>query len=245
MDAEMKLRGEKRHSLTALLTELVIGGLLAAGCGPAASTAAPIPTDTAAIKPLAPLVAETPTAQPAATETLSPTSAPFILDFTPLPTETALPTVEIPTEAARPPAMEVWDGLPTYPAESNPDYYFRLSFDPNAWALTMNNYGMPALAHRAITNCVLSPAAGRGLPPNENVQHESRRINNIPYQISTVTDAGGVRQSVTYVGGDGRIYTGFQLSLEDRPDQCIAEAEVVLGTLSSVPVFQATPIATP
>jgi hypothetical protein len=241
----MMLRGEKRIMSRTCLVELVLVGLLAAGCGAAAPAPLPPPTDTSAVKPLAPLVADTPTAQPAPLDTATPTTAPFILDFTPLPTETALPTVEIPTEAARPPALEAWDGLPTYPAESNPDYYFRLSFDPNAWALTFDNYGSPALAHRAITGCVLSPAAGRGLPPNAAAQHETRRINGIVYQIATVIDVNGVRQSVTYVGGDGRIYTGFQLSLQDRPDQCIAEAEVVLGTLTSVPVFQATPIATP
>lgn len=244
----MKLRGEKRIFPKGLLVALAVAGLLAAGCSALApSFAPPLPTSTSAIKPLEGLLAASPTAAftptPAATQT--PTGAPFVLELTPLPTETALPTVEIPTEVARPPAVGVWDGLPTYPAESDPNYYFRLSFDPDAWALTVDNFGMPALAHRAITNCVLAPTVGRGLPPNAAAQHETRRINGITYQITTVMDTTGVRQSVTYVGGDGRIYTGFQLSLEERPDQCITEAEVVLGTLTSVPVFQATPIATP
>ena len=241
----MKLRGEKRIFPKALLIELAIAGLLAAGCGAAAPTFAPAPTNTSGIKSLEELPTASSTPQPAPSETPTPTSAPFVLDFTPLPTETALPTVEIPTEAARPPALEVWDGLPTYPAESNPDYYFRLSFDPGAWALTVDNYGLPALAHRAITDCILAPTVGRGLPPNAAALHEVRSLNSISYQVTTVTDVNGVRQSLTYVGGDGRIYTGFQLSLGDRPDQCISEAELVLGTLSSVPVFQATPIATP
>ena len=247
MDTKMNLRGEKQNFPMGLLVTLAAAGLLAAGCGAAAPTFAPPPTNTSEIRPLEPLLAGSQTAAftPTPEATLTPTAAPFVLELTPLPTETALPTVEIPTEAARPPALEVWDGLPTYPAESDPNYYFRLSFDPNAWALTVDNYGMPALAHRAITNCVLSPTVGRGLPPSASAQHETRRINGIVYQISAVTDASGVRQFVTYVGGDGRVYTGFQLTLEDRPDQCISEAEVVLGTLASIPVFQATPIATP
>ena len=45
--------------------------------------------------------------------------------------------------------------------------------------------------------------------------------------------------------GDGRIYTAFQLSLDERPDQCILEAELVLGRLTSVAAGDATPIATP
>ncbi len=243
MGNEMKTRGERgTHPITWLA--LLMSALLAVGCSTLAPTAASLPTETAPPKAFAPLVMATPTAQPAPTDTLTPTSAPFVLDLTPLPTETPLPTVEIPTEAARLPALEVWDGAPTYPADSNPDYYFRVSFDPAAWALTVDNFGLPALAHRAITGCVLSPTVGRGLPPNAAAQHEVRRINGISYQVTTV-DLNGVIQSVTYVGGDGRIYTAFQLSLQDRPDQCTQEAEVVLGTLTSVPISQATPVATP
>ncbi|MGE5071967.1 MAG: hypothetical protein ACM3MF_00950, partial [Anaerolineae bacterium] len=74
--------------------------------------------------------------------------------------------------------------------------------------------------------------------------HEMRRINGISYQISAVS-VNGVKQLVTYTGGDARIYTGFQVSIEERPDQCLLEAETVLGTLTSVPISQATPIATP
>ncbi len=240
----MKTRGERRIYQVKLVVTLLAAGLLSAACGAAAPTAAPLPTETVAPHALAPLAVLSPTPQPAPTETLTPTSAPFVLDLTPLPTETPLPTVEIPTEAARLPALEVWDGLPTYPADSDPNYDFRVSFDPAAWALTFDNFGMPALAHRAITNCVLAPTVGRGLPPNAAAQHEVRRINEISYQITTV-DVNGVRQSVIYAGGDGRIYTAFQLALEDRPDQCTQEAEVVLGTLTSVPISEATPIATP
>lgn len=226
------------------MTALAAAALLAAACAPLSAGAPPTLTATAGPQALAPLAVQPSPTTALPTETATPTGAPFLLELTPLPTETPLPTVEIPTEAARAPALQVWDGLPTYPAESRPDYDFRLSFDPDAWALTVDNFGMPALVHRAITNCLLSPTAGRGLPPNAGAQHEVRRIHDISYQIST-TYVNGIRQSVTYAAGDGRIYTAFQLSLADRPDQCILEAEVVLGTLTSVPVSEATPIATP
>ncbi len=241
----MKTRGERRVRALTLAAALLAVGLLAAACGAAAPTAvAPPPSDTAGPNSVEPLVMASPTAQPAPTETPTSTEAPFVLDLTPLPTQTALPTIEIPTEAARPPALEVWDGVPTYPADSDPNYYFRLSFDPAAWALTVDNFGMPALAHRAVTNCLLSPTVGRGLPPNAVAQHEVRQINAISYQVTTV-DVNGIRQSVTYAGGDGRIYTAFQLSLPDVPDQCVQDAETVLGTLTSVPISEATPVATP
>lgn len=229
-----------------VIAALWITGLLAAGCA-RAPFAPPAPTSTTGPRPLEPLILASPTAQPnesTPTEIATGTSAPFILDLTALPTETPLATVEVPTVLARPPAQQVWDGLPTYLAESNPNYYFRVLFDPQAWALTTNNYGSPALVHRAITNCTLSPTGARDLPPNAVVDQETRRINGISYQVNTVS-VNGVRQTVTYTAGDGRIFTAFQLSLDDRPDQCIQEAELVLGTLTSVPVSSATPIATP
>jgi hypothetical protein len=230
-----------------LLVVALLAGFLAAGCAPAATLPPPAPTEPSTPAALAPLIPASPVEQsnqPAPTESTTPTSAPFLLDLTPLPTETALPTVEIPTEVKRPAALDVWDGAPTYPGDSNPNYYFRVSFDPSAWALTTDNYGFPALVHRAITNCIISPAAGRGVPPNATVEQEMRRINGISYQISAVS-VNGVKQTVTYTAGDGRIYTAFQVALDERPDQCILEAETVLGTLTSTPVSQATPIATP
>lgn len=207
----------------------------------------PAPTKFVQPNNLAPQTLSTSTAQlnqPTPTEVVTATAAPFVLQLTPAPTETPLPTLEVPTEVARPPALAVWDGLPTYLADSQPGFYFRLQFDPNAWALTTDHYGSPALVHRAITNCILSPTAGRGLPPNANVEQETRRINGISYQISAAS-VNGVKQFVTYSAGDGRIFTGFQLTLQDRPDQCILEAETILGTLTSVPASEATPIATP
>jgi hypothetical protein len=152
--------------------------------------------------------------------------------------------LELPTEAARAPASQAWDGLPSYPAESRPDTYFRLKFDPDVWALTTDAFGSPALAHRAISNCVIAPGSGRGLPANATTEHDMRRLGVLSYQISS-TFINGIKQFVTYAAGDGRIYTSFQVSVDERPDQCLLEAETVLGTLTSIPVSEATPIATP
>ncbi len=235
-------------SCKCLLAILTSASVLLAACAPAAPTMAPppAPTATARVEPLLqPQALSSPTVvEGTATETLTATPEPFALDLTPLPSETPLPTLEIPSEVAHPPVLGVWDGLPTYLADSNPGYYFRVEFDPNAWALTTDYYGSPSLVHRAIRNCIISPTAGHGLPPNASVTQEMRKINGISYQVSTVS-VNGVNQSVTYTGGDGRILTAFQVSLEERPDQCILEAETVLGTLTSIPISQATPISTP
>jgi hypothetical protein len=242
MDPEMN--GMSRTTLIAIP---LVAGLLLAGCAPAAATAPAAPTRTSETQPLVPQVLSSPMASANdSTPTTEVTSTPglFELNLTPLPTETAIPTLELPTEAPRSPAVQVWDGLPTYPSESRPDYYFRVEFDPDAWALTTDAFGSPALAHRAITSCIISPTQGRGLPPDAAVDHEVRRIGGISYQISTAS-VNGVKQSVTYAAGDGRIFTAFQVSVEDRPDQCLLEAETVLGTLTSVQVSDATPIATP
>lgn len=236
-------------SQKSLLALLMTTGLLLAACAPAATAmpAPAVPTDTSQPQVLASLVLSSPSGQANAatpTEVVTGTPAPFVLDLTPVSTDTPIPTLEIPTEVARPPTLQVWDGAPTYLADSRPGYYFRVSFDPSAWALTTDSFGFPSLIHRAITNCTISPRSGHDLPPNAAVEQETRRINGISYQISTVS-VDGVKQSVTYTAGDGRIFTAFQVSVQDRPDQCLLEAETVLGTLISVPVSEATPIATP
>lgn len=230
-----------------LLSTLMLMGLLTAGCASARATAAPAATAVSATALLAPQSISSPgvaadQSTPTAFET--PTAEPFVLDFTPVPTETALPTLELPTERVRTPALQAWDGAPTYPSESNPDRYFRVRFDPEAWALTTDAFGAPALVHRAISKCVISPAAGRGLPPNATVEHDKRKLGDINFDVGS-TSINGTKQFVTYTGGDGRIYTAFQVSLDERPDQCLLEAETVLSMLTSVPISQATPITTP
>ena len=97
----------------------------------------------------------------------------------------------------------MWDGLPTYPAESQPDFYFRLRYDPAAWALTTDQFGYPALASRSLPGCLIGPAAGRGLPLSGSVDHDVRKVGDVTYEISRAS-LGGVARFVSYAGGDGQ-----------------------------------------
>src|SRR5512140_2120269 len=97
-----------------LLAILSLTGLLLASCAPAAPTFAPppAPTATARLEQLQPQLLSSPSAvEPTQTEALTSTPEPFALDLTPLPSETALPTLQLPTEAARAPILQAWDGL--------------------------------------------------------------------------------------------------------------------------------------
>lgn len=221
---------------------LVIG----AGCGVlprsvySAATSVPATTQSSG-QALAPT---TLTEVPAATVSATPTLGAFALNLTPLATETAIPTLALPTESRYAATFELWDGLPTYPADSQPGFDFRVRYDPTTWAKTADQFGAPSLAHRLIAGCVISPTGGRGLPLNGTVDHEMRRINGVSFQINTAF-VNGVRQFVTYVGGDGVIYTAFQVAFADQADRCLADAENVMGTLKAVSIYDATPIATP
>jgi hypothetical protein len=172
------------------------------------------------------------------------TMGPFTLELTPLPTATALPTLKLPPVPAFAAGMLFWDGLPTYPGESNSGFYFRLRFDPSAWALTADQFGSAVLASRGDPTCIIAPAAGRGLPSSGSVEHEVRRIGLVSFQVSTAT-INGMRQFVTYAGGDGNIYTAFVVSPGEQAEACLKEAEGVLGTLRSILVGEATPNAMP
>ncbi|MCL4529606.1 MAG: hypothetical protein M1282_09340 [Chloroflexi bacterium] len=210
------------------------------------------PTSQSVSPALAPQTLDTATTTPSDTPepafTSSPTatftSEPFALQFTPVPTETALPTLELPTQVPNQKTLQIWDGVPTYLADSQPGFDFRVRFDPDVWALTTDQFGFPALGHRSIPTCIISPASGRGLPPNVTVVQEVRKVGTVRYQISTAY-LNDVKQFVNYTGGDGTILTAFQVSFQDQADQCISDAETVLATLTSVPVSQATPTAMP
>lgn len=230
--------------MTGLATALLV--LVSASCGTAPlnlpfiatqaprSAELPSPTQPAPTSPAVPIVLATAT----------PTQGEFALDLTSLPTETALPTLALPTESSFAGTFEVWDGVSTYPADSQPGYDFRVRYDPGTWARTTDAFGFPTLAHRSIMGCTIVPTGGRGLPLNGTVTHDVRRINEVTFQINTAY-LNGVRQFVNYVGGDGVIYTGFRVAFTDQGDQCLADAEPVLGTLKAVSVVDATPIATP
>jgi hypothetical protein len=159
-------------------------------------------------------------------------------------TDTPLPTLELPTEIVNAPAQLAWDGTPTYLAESTPGFAFRVSYDPDLWALTADQFGFPALGHRTISGCVISVTSGRGLPLNMTVEHEMLNINDVTFDVGNVFE-NGVLKFITYTGGNGTIITGFQVSFEEQIDACRADAFAVISTLTSVPTSQATPTPTP
>jgi hypothetical protein len=196
-----------------------------------AATEAPVATEPPAFQSL-----EAPTRQPSVTTA----STPIPTQIIPTSTDTALPTLELPTEAINAPVRMVWDGVPTYLGESTPGYAFRVTYDPDLWALTTDQFGFPALGHRNISACVISVTSGRGLPLSMTVEHDVLDAGNITFDVGNVYE-NGILKFVTYTGGNGTIITAFQVSFEEQVDECLADAVTVLSTLASIPVSQATP----
>lgn len=225
---------------------ILVAVFVIASCGaPApAPTEAPIATQArpATTEPPAFQSVEAPTRKPTstATETETSTATPTPTQILTTPTDTPLPTLELPTEPVNPPAQMVWDGTPTYPGDSEPGYYFRVTYDPERWAVTTDQFGFPALAHRHIPGCVITPTSGRGLPPNTTVEHSVLKTDTVMFDVGEVYE-NGVLKFVTYTGGDGTILTGFEVTFEEQADECLREAVEVLSTLTSVPASQATP----
>ena len=180
------------------------------------------------------------------TPELPPETSTFVPSRTPAATltDTALPTLEIPTEVLNAPPTAVWDGVPTYPGESTPGFDFRVTYDPDLWAVTTDQFGFPSLVHRNIPNCVISVTSGRGLPPSFTVEHDILRTDTITFDVGTAFE-NGVKKFVTYTGGDGNIITAFEVSFTEESDACLADAVKVLSTLRSIPASLATPTLTP
>lgn len=222
-----------------LIIFILIVSLLLTSCGGAAATQAPAMTEVPAATEapvVEPLVAEpSPTLAPTQTFTPEPTYTPSVT-----PTETQLPPLDLPTEALNALARMVWDGVPTYPGDSTPGYAFRVTYDPDVWAVTNDQFGFPALGHRNIEYCVIAVTSGRGMPLNITVEHDVLYTDKVTFDVGTAFE-NGVKKFTTYTGGDGTIITGFEVSFQDQVDACLADAVTVLSTLRSVPVSQATP----
>lgn len=229
---------------------ILILALVTTSCGGAAATQAPAatesspPTEVATEEPAteAPAASEPPAFQSleAPTRQSSNTSTPLSTQVISTLTDTPLPPLELPTQQVNAPARMVWDGTPTYPGESTPGYAFRVTYDPDRWALTTDQFGFPALGHRDIEACVISVTSGRGLPLNLTVEHDVLHTGGITFDVSNVYE-NGVLKFVTYTGGNGTIITGFEVSFKERADDCRADAVTVFSTLTSVPASQATP----
>lgn len=172
------------------------------------------------------------------------TPLPTPTDLPPTPTETLPPTQELPTPALNLPALESWVGAPTYAVESKPGYSFRVDFDPEVWALTVDEMGNTALVHRQISYCKMIPTSGRGTPRGWMVDDQFRDIGTIRFEVVTASQ-NGVVQFVNYFGSDGVILSGFQVSAQDQQQECLQAAETVLATLSSVMALPATRTPTP
>ncbi len=138
------------------------------------------------------------------------------------------------------PALLAWDGTPTYLGDSLPGFDFRVMYDPDVWALTEDQFGYPAIAHRAIEYCAISVTSGRGLPANISVEQDILYTDKVTLYVGTAFE-NDVKKFVTYTGGDGTIITAFMVSFDGQVDECIADAETVITTLRSVPASLATP----
>lgn len=214
---------------------LILAFLLSACGGAAPVTEAPAPEEppVATEEPTQSLIANTNT--PVNTSTPVPTDTPAAT-----PTDTPLPTLELPTEIVNAPQRLVWDGTPTYLGDSTPGYSFRLSYAPELWALTIDQFGFPALGHRILQGCVISITSGRGLPPSMTVEHDFLQVENVFFDMGTAYE-NGEKKFVTFTGGDGTVITAFEVSFQQESDACLTDAVTVLSTLESVPVSQATP----
>ena len=225
---------------------ILILSVLITACGGAAATQAPPATEAPAATE-APVATEAPAQPPVAGNTEAPTLEPTQI-FTPgpthtpivTPTETQLPPLDLPTEVVNAPAKMVWDDTPTYPGDSTPGYAFRVTYDPDLWAVTVDQFGFPSLGHRNIPYCVISVTSGRGMPGNITIEHDVLYTDKVTFDVGIAFE-NGVKKFVTYTGGDGTIVTGFEVSFQDQIDACLADAVTVLSTLNSVPVSQATP----
>jgi hypothetical protein len=220
---------------------ILILSLVISSCGGAAATPAEMPSASTE-EPAAP--AEEATEQPLLPEDTPTPEATFTPEptFTPAatPTETSLPPLELPTEIPNAPSLLAWDGTPTYLGDSKPGYDFRVFYDPNVWALTQDQFGYFAIGNRNIPYCVVSVTSGRGLPANVSVEQDILYADTVTFSVGTAFE-NGVKKFVTYTGGDGTVITGFEVSFEEQADECIADAEVVIKTLRSVPSSRATP----
>ena len=216
---------------------VILLSLLISSCG----GAAPAATE----EPAAPTYEVEPTNQPALPEntpTPEPTSTlvPTPTQILPTPTETPLPPLDLPTEIPNAPALLAWDGTPTYLGDSQPGYDFRVYYDPELWALTQDQFGFPAIGNRNIPSCVISVTSGRGLPPNISVEQDILYADKVTLYVGTAFE-NGVKKFVTYTGGDGTIITAFEVTFEEKADECISDAEAVIKTLQSIPSSRATP----
>jgi hypothetical protein len=123
----------------------------------------------------------------------------------------------------------------TYLGDSRRGYYFRVRYDPEVWALVTDQFGQPALGHRLIEYCTITPMAGHGLPPTLQVEHDVMYAGDLSFDVGMAYE-NGVLKFATYQASDGRIFTGFEV-ISRRSEACTMTL-TVLSTLRSVPASE-------
>jgi len=225
-----------RQILIILILTLILTAC--GGAAPAEEPAAAAPEESAA--PMEEPAGQDLAAEPTVDLFEVSTPVPLPTEILETPTETSLPPIEMPALLPNAPSLLAWDGTPTYLGDSLPGFDFRVMYDPDVWALTEDQFGYPAVAHRNIEYCAISVTSGRGLPANISVEQDILYTDKITLYVGTAFEEG-VKKFVTYTGGDGTIITGFMVSFEEQADACLADAEEVITTLRSIPGSLATP----
>ena len=221
---------------------ILIFSLIISSCGGAApgeDPAAPMEEPAATAVEESAVSEPAPTEEPAEVES-TPTLEPTPTEILPTQTETPLPPLDLPALLPNAPSLLAWDGTPTYLGDSQPGFDFRVMYDPDIWALTEDQFGYPAIAHRAIEYCVISVTSGRGLPANISVEQDILYTDKLTLYVGVAFE-DGEKKFVTFTGGDGIIITAFMISFDGQADECLADAETVITTLRSVLASLATP----
>jgi hypothetical protein len=73
-----------------------------------------------------------------------------------------------------------------------------------------------------------------------SVEHDILYTGKITFDVGNVYENRALK-FVTYTGGDGTIFTGFQVDFQEQAEACRTDAVTVLSTLTSVPASLATP----
>lgn len=224
-------------SLRARMGLAMIVLLAVAGCSPAMPAGEGEASEPLLLEPVnTPTLPPTETSLPSAippTETPTPTPLPTLP-----PTTSPTSTLAIPQQGGMAPG--IWMGQPTY-VESQPGMYFLVVYDDTLWEYRPEaEMGLPGLVHLLIPGCILFPTVGRGLSPEWTVEHTFRTIGDRSFEV-TLAYRNGQPQFASYYGGDGIIFTGFQVSFSEQMDACLQDAELVLSTLTSTPAPTETP----
>jgi hypothetical protein len=172
---------------------------------------------------------------------LGPSNTPTRTPFPSLtPTETLIPPIEIPTQPSHIFFRLTWVDLPSYPIDR--PLMTQLTYDPEIWVLTPDQFGHTVLAHRTIPYCQIARASAGGLPPGWSAETGSKTVSGIYFETVSVSENGTLRYINYFTPGKSVVKTGFEVSFVDDREACITDAETVLASLSFI---VATPTATP